>query len=97
MCHPGSDVHYIRYLDDTFRDKAFQSHDHSTGSDHTCPVYRINNFSAFQSWLDEDSVASEHFVASVPRSIQYPYNYTITKGVPGPYYVHVFFGIPILV
>ncbi len=24
----------------TFRDKAFQSHDHNTGGDHTCPVSR---------------------------------------------------------
>ncbi len=30
---------YRRYLDDTFKDKAFQSHDHNTGGDHTCPVY----------------------------------------------------------
>ncbi len=31
---------YRRYLDDTFKDKAFQSHDHNTGGDHTCPVIR---------------------------------------------------------
>ncbi len=29
---------YRRYLVDTFTDKAFQSHDHNTGDDHTCPV-----------------------------------------------------------
>ena len=28
---------YRRYLDDTFKDKAFQSHDHNTGGDYTCP------------------------------------------------------------
>ncbi len=31
---------YRRYLGDTFNDKAFQSHDHNTGGDHTCPVQR---------------------------------------------------------
>ncbi len=29
---------YRRYLVDTFKDKAFQSHDHNTGGADTCPV-----------------------------------------------------------
>ncbi len=30
---------YRHYLVDTFRDKAFQSHDHNTGGVDTCPVF----------------------------------------------------------
>ncbi len=33
-----------RYLDDTFRDKAFQSHDHNAGGDHTYPVSNTPGF-----------------------------------------------------
>ncbi len=42
-----------RYLVDTFRDKAFQSHDHNTGGDHTCPVWREHKGCSFKDGQSE--------------------------------------------